>query len=265
MSNFIDMTGWDMWEHGVPDSRLTVICRAESTRSPCGHVVAKWLCECNCKDRNQIIVSSSNIRLGKTKSCGCLAKEQSRQLLLGNNYGRKNKKYNTYDLSGEYGIGYTSKGEEFYFDLEDYDLIKEYCWNIHDGYVNTIDYTNGKTYIKMHRLIMNAHPEIVIDHKIHQTIDNRKENLRRATPATNHFNHEIYSNNTSGVSGVNWDKESQKWRARLWANGVMHHLGRFDNFDDAVAARIEAEEKYFGEFSYDNSMKEYYNELQQSS
>ena len=37
------------------------------------------------------------------------------------------KKYNTYDLSGEYGIGYTSKGEEFYFDLDDYDKIKDYC------------------------------------------------------------------------------------------------------------------------------------------
>lgn len=31
---------------------------------------------------------------------------------------------NTYDLSGEYGIGYTTKGEEFWFDLEDYDKIK---------------------------------------------------------------------------------------------------------------------------------------------
>ena len=46
------------------------------------------------------------------------------------------KKYNTYDLTGEYGIGYTSKDEEFYFDLEDYDKIKDYCWRITmQGYV----------------------------------------------------------------------------------------------------------------------------------
>ena len=251
----IDMTGWKMWEHGVPDSRLTVIKQTESARSPCGHMTAQWLCECNCPEHNRIVASSSNIRRGITKSCGCLAKESSRALLLGNNYGHKNKKYNTYDLSGEYGVGYTSKGEEFYFDLEDYDLIKDYCWNIHDGYVTTIDYTSGKEYIKMHRLIMNAHPNSVIDHKKHKTNDNRKEHLRCATHLTNHFNHEIYSNNTSGVTGVSWDEESGMWRARLWANGKMHHLGRFNNFDEAVAARRGAEEKYFGEFSYDNSMK----------
>ena len=255
MGKFIDMTGWKMWEHGVPDSRLTVIKQEDSVRSPCGHVTSQWLCECSCPEHNRIVASSSNIRRGITKSCGCLAKENSRELLIGNNYGHKNKKYNTYDLSGEYGIGYTSKGEEFYFDLEDYDLIKDYCWNIHDGYVTTIDYTNGKEYIKMHRLIMGAHPEIVIDHKTHKTVDNRKKYLRCASNLTNHFNHELYSNNTSGVSGVNWDNESQKWRARLWANGQMYHLGRFGNFDDAVKARKAAEEKYFGEFSYDNSVK----------
>lgn len=36
----------------------------------------------------------------------------------------------------------------------------------------------------------------------------------------------------------------------------MYHLGRFDNFEDAVKVRKEAEEKYFGDWSYDNSMKE---------
>lgn len=265
MGNFIDMTGWKMWEHGVPDSRLTVIRQVESARSPSGHMEAQWLCECNCPEHNKIIASAGNIRRGHTKSCGCLAKENSRSLLLGNNYGVKNKKHNVYDLSGEYGIGYTSNGEKFYFDLEDYGLIKEYCWNIHDGYVTTIDYTNGREYIKMHRLIMNAHSDEVIDHRMHKTVDNRKASLRRATQATNHFNHCIYSNNTSGVSGVNWDEESQKWRARLWANGKMYHLGRFDNFNDAVEARMEAEQKYFGEFSYDNSIKEDDHELQQSS
>ena len=38
------------------------------------------------------------------------------------------KKYNKYDLTGKFGIGYTSKGEEFYFDLEDYDKIKNHLW-----------------------------------------------------------------------------------------------------------------------------------------
>lgn len=46
---------------------------------------------------------------------------------MSNKGGKKNKRYNRYDLTGEYGIGYTNQGVEFYFDLEDYDKIKEYC------------------------------------------------------------------------------------------------------------------------------------------
>ena len=38
------------------------------------------------------------------------------------------KKHNKYDLSGEYGIVYTSNGEEYWFDKEDYDKIKDYYW-----------------------------------------------------------------------------------------------------------------------------------------
>ena len=50
---------------------------------------------------------------------------------------------NVYDLSGEYGIGYTLKGEPFWFDLEDYDLIKDYCW--HYTQKNKIETTNVET------------------------------------------------------------------------------------------------------------------------
>ena len=263
MGKFIDMTGWIMAEHGVPDSRLTVIERAESYIAPCGHKSTQWICECSCAEHNKIIGTTGDIKWGRLKSCGCLAREVSRQLLLGNDYGKKNKKYNEYDLdSHEYGIGYTLKGGEFYFDKEDYDLIKDYCWSIRDGYVVTRDYKT-KQQIRMHRLIMNAHPGVFIDHQNHNKNDNRKDKLRNSDVHTNHCNHEVYVNNTSGVTGVNWDADSGKWRARLWAYGKMYHFGRFDNFNDAVKARKDAEEKYFGEFSYDNSMKGVYNnELQ---
>lgn len=66
----IDMTGWKMSEHGVQDSRWTVIKRAE-TKTP----EARWLCECSCENKTQKILSGSDLRKGKTKSCGCLRKE----------------------------------------------------------------------------------------------------------------------------------------------------------------------------------------------
>ena len=66
-----------------------------------------------------------------------------------------NKRHNKYDLSGEYGIGYTSKGEEFYFDLEDYDKIYPYCWVVSSS-TKTIVARNPETgkLIALHRLVM---------------------------------------------------------------------------------------------------------------
>ena len=85
--------------------------------------------------------------------------------------GNKNhKKYNIYDLSGEYGIGYTFKNEKFYFDLEDYNKIKDDCWHIDaNGYV-----INGKRK-RFHRIIMGLNnSKILIDHINHKKYDKNK-------------------------------------------------------------------------------------------
>lgn len=50
-------------------------------------------------------------------------------------------------------------------------------------------------------------------------------------------------NNTSGHTGVYWDKRRQKWKAEIYEGRERHHLGCFDTFEDAVAARREAEEE----------------------
>ncbi|MBK6616845.1 MAG: hypothetical protein IPG31_00175 [Nitrosomonas sp.] len=56
------------------------------------------------------------------------------------------------------------------------------------------------------------------------------------------------SNNTSGVRGVHWDKQSQKWRANIYSQGKNRHLGRFETIEKAAAARHVAAKEYFGEF-----------------
>lgn len=173
------------------------------------------------------------------------------------NYCKENyKQYNTYDLSGDYGIGYTSKGEEFYFDLEDYDKIKDYCWHINNvGYLAARE-SEINAPILMHRLIMNCSESAeVIDHIGHNKTDNRKFNLRICTQGENSRNHNISALNTSGKSGVVYDKSRSKWVATIVKDGKTIHLGRFNSYNDAVYKRNEAEEKYFGEYSYDNSMK----------
>lgn len=165
------------------------------------------------------------------------------------------RKGNIYDLSGEYGIGYTiNSNKSFYFDLEDYDLIKQYTWSEHNGYVNTT--YDGDKNLSMHRLVMNiTDPKIEIDHIGHNTLDNRKSKLRICEDGENHRNLKLAVNNKSGVTGVY--KEGNKWRAFIWHNNKTIHLGRYSDINDAIKVRKEAENKYFKEFSYDNSMKIY--------
>ncbi len=72
MSKLIDMSGWIMKEHGVPESRLTVLYQ-DKKRS--GHN-SYWFCQCECGNIKSI--SSSHIRTGTIKSCGCFNKEYPR-------------------------------------------------------------------------------------------------------------------------------------------------------------------------------------------
>jgi hypothetical protein len=165
--------------------------------------------------------------------------------------GKNSKKYNQYDLTGEYGIGYTSKGEEFYFDLEDYDKIKNYCWYIDkDGYV--INKSNN-TATLMHRLVMNVKENLRVDHIYHNKNDNRKQFLRICTPSQNSMNADKPKNNTSGFRGVTWDKRTSKWIAIISMGRKNIYLGSFINFYDAVKAREEGEKLYFGEFAFKNN------------
>ena len=76
---FIDITGWVMSEHGVTDSRLTVIRRVEDYVYPDGNQRAsQWLCECNCAEHNRIVVRRANLtsKTNPTLSCGCIQKEK---------------------------------------------------------------------------------------------------------------------------------------------------------------------------------------------
>lgn len=169
--------------------------------------------------------------------------------------GRFIKQYNTYTLNledeyGIYGIGYCSNtGREFYFDMDDYDKIKDYCWSEHKrGQVyfapEARDINTGKL-IKMHHLIVGK----FFDHADKNPFNNRKYNLRPATETENIQNRRKRSDNKSGFIGVIWDKENYRWLAYIRINKKHKNLGRFVNKEDAVKARLNAEMKYFGEFA----------------
>ena len=104
------------------------------------------------------------------------------------------------------------------------------------------------SHLSMHRVVMNAKKGDIIDHINHNTLDNRKCNLRFVTCSQNNMNKKAYSNNNSGIPGVNWRPVSKKWRAYIQSEGKQVHLGSFTSKDDAIKARKAGEIKYFGEY-----------------
>ena len=78
MGKVIDMTGWKMWEHGVPDSRWEVIKRAPDKIEPSGRHRVMWECKCQCGD-TIFTIDANTLRSGKSKSCGCYSKDLNSQ------------------------------------------------------------------------------------------------------------------------------------------------------------------------------------------
>lgn len=176
----------------------------------------------------------------------------------------KRRYFNKFNLTGEYGIGYTKKGEEFYFDLEDYDKVKEYTWykDIH-GYIKTHFYVEEKkTTAYLHRIILGfKHGDTrKVDHENRNKVDCRKKNLRVATSHTNSMNGSLRKNNHSGVIGVILEGHCKykKWTAELMLNRKKVYQKYFENKEDAIKARLEAEAKYFGEFAPQKHLFEQY-------
>jgi hypothetical protein len=219
---------------GMKFDRLTVIERDGSN----AHKKATWFCKCNCNGNIKSYIGSQLLN-ENTKSCGCLQKEKASQ---------SNKKFNIYDLSSKYGVGWTTNtNKEFYFDLEDYDKIKDYCWFEQNEYIVTK--CNNITLFQ-HRLIMDAPDDKSIDHIYHKTYDNRKSELRLCTISQNGCNMIKPSDNTSGIKGVRWHNRDCIWEAFIVVNRKYIHLGRFNIFKEAVKVRKEAEALYHGEFRY---------------
>eukprot|EP01038_Epipyxis_sp_PR26KG_P015173 gene15173-20439_t len=62
-------------------------------------------------------------------------------------------------------------------------------------------------------------------------------------------------NNTSGIKGVCFDSNANKWKAYIRLDGILIHLGLFDNIEDAKQARVNKANEVFGEFINDCSRR----------
>ena len=82
-----------------------------------------------------------------------------------------------------------------------------------------------------------------VDHINQIKHDNRWENLREVTHLQNMQNTSQRKDNATGITGV-YQRENGKYRAAISVNGKKICLGTFEDFNDAVAARKAAQEKY---------------------
>ena len=220
-----------------------------------------WLCSCSCGNFNLVSVSNSN--LGKAiNSCGCLRKGNTKK------FGKKNtereRKKNKYDLITEdYGIGWTDKGYQFFFDLEDFDKIKNYYWEVQkgaNGYLYLRTCINSTNYTMSNFIMKGKSKEdkTIYDHKNRNSLDNRKNNLRIASVSENGMNVKTRKNNTSGMTGVQQAKDG-KWIATIRIDKKRTYLGRFEKKDEAIIERLKAEKEYYGEFAPQKELFNKYN------
>lgn len=219
--------------------RLTVIEQAEDYVLPCGKHHARWLCRCSCQEQKEVIVWGASLKRGDTTSCGCLGRENQIQSC---------KKYNEYRIEDNIVIGLTSNtNKEFYVDLKNFDKIKDYCWYEQEGITSGLraHIPKSKKIVSMHQVLgFKNH-----DHIDRNELNNLETNLRPTTCQENARNHSLLSNNTSGFTGVSWDKKMLKWKSYIVIDKRQIYLGSYINKTDAIIARLEAEAKYFNEFS----------------
>jgi hypothetical protein len=209
---------------------LKVIKRAENRNGK-----TYWICECQCKNKTIKEVRGSHLKSERIRSCGCLYKERERSKVPPN----------IFDFKDDYKVGYTDTNQEFYYDMGDSQIVETHNWYFdRDGYV--VARIDGKG-VKLHKLLMNTSSKV--DHRNRRRYDNRRNNLRIATKYQNGMNINIRKDNSSGVTGVGWHSREDCWRARITIEGKQINLGNFDNFENAVKARHDAELMYFGEFS----------------
>lgn len=158
------------------------------------------------------------------------------------------------------GIVLYLKSGYIIFDEDDFDLVASYKWRVStQGYVTYLKYEKGQKPkgLYLHRMILGVTDKNeLVDHKNHNTRDNRRCNIRRATAADNSRNTTSYGK--CGYLGVHYHpgwKGNRLIYARITVNRKAIFLGSFPTVEDAALAYNNAAKIHFGEFANLNKIE----------
>ena len=143
-----------------------------------------------------------------------------------------------------------TRGYEAIIDAEDVPLVSGHNW-----YAKVTPHTvyavrrpsSGAIYL--HRVILPLADGLLADHKNGDGLDNRRANLREATPGQNQYNKGGSRNSVSGVKGVSPCRKTGLWRARIKVDGKELALGSFHTVGEARAAYLSAASALHGEYA----------------
>lgn len=165
---------------------------------------------------------------------------------------------NDYEVRGDVTaifVTYKNKRYETLIDTCDLPIADSYPNKWHaklsrkngDLYVKSNLLVDGKTKVYiLHRLLMGDPIGKVVDHINHKTLDNRRScNLRVATFAQNSMNRKGATiKSKSGIRGVVWRENIQKWSAEIRVNKKSYGFGYFDDKKEAEKVVCEERKRY---------------------